>query len=435
MTYSIPKGVYDILPEDLSGKELWKESRRWQALKTLLRSSAETYGFEEISTPVFETTALFQRTIGENTDIVSKEMYIFEDKAGRSMTLRPEGTACVMRSFIENHYQQRAYAHKLFYIGPMFRYERRQAGRYRQFYQFGAEAIGQAAPEQDAEMIDFLYTLCARIGVKNLQIRLNSIGDADCRRLFKQALVDYLAPFKKELSEESQKRLETNPLRVLDSKNPKDREITEGAPSILSFLQSEAREHFEAVKNYLETLKIPFVIDRRLVRGLDYYNRTVFEIVCEDGASRDSLGGGGRYDHLLECLGGPNLPAVGWAVGLERILQALLAQNHRFSKKRGPFLFLIPLGEESTAYAFSLLKKLRLNDISCEMDYSGKKLKQILQYAHRRDAIFVSVIGDLELKERTLKIKEMASGKEISVPANEAEKHFLSLKQCYDHLP
>ena len=274
MTITIPPGVFDILPHD--PKEKWRCSYLWQYVEEAIRQAARQYGFQEIRTPIFERTELFQRGVGATSDIVSKEMYTFEDKGERSMSLRPEGTAPVMRTFIENQLYNTSSVHKFFYICPMFRYERAQAGRYRQHHQFGVEAIGNAAPEQDAEVIDLVYTLYSRLGLKNLQVGLNSIGDVESRIAYRTALQDYLRAFYSELSADSKLRFESNPLRILDSKDPGDKKIAEKAPSILEFLNEESRSHFESVKQLLNSLKIPFEINTKLVRGLDYYNKTIF---------------------------------------------------------------------------------------------------------------------------------------------------------------
>lgn len=339
-------------------------------------------------------------------------MYTFEDKGGRSLSLRPEGTAAVMRSFIENQMQQSSYCQKLFYKGPMFRYERQQAGRYRQFYQFGAEIVGLPSAQYDVEIIDFLYTLFQRLGLKDLNIYINSIGNKDCRIRYRNSLVDYLKPFKNELSEDSQKRLEKNPLRILDSKNKSDQKILEKAPSILEDLEASSKEHFEEVQKWLKILKIPYIVNTNLVRGLDYYNRTVFEVVSGDLGAQDTIAAGGRYDYLLQDLKGPDLPAVGFAAGLERILQTMQAQKCSFPEKPIPLILLIPLGEVSHQVCFKLLKEMRQHSISCEMDYSLKKLKSIMKYADKKQIPYVSIIGEEELNKETITLKHMESGKE-----------------------
>ena len=274
---AIPPGVFDILP---NSEEQWQNSHLWNYLESTIKEIAYLYGFQEVRTPIFERAELFQRGVGDTSDIVSKEMYLFEDKGKRMMSLRPEGTASVMRAFIENQLQNRGQIHKLFYIGPMFRYDRPQAGRYRQHHQFGIEAIGLDSPEQEAEVIDLLYSLYQRLGLQNLKVCINSIGNDETRSNFRTALIEYLRPMYQDLSEESKIRLDKNPLRILDSKDPKDQQIVAKAPSILEFLDTDSKEHFNQLQNWLNRLSIPFEINHNLVRGLDYYNKTVFEVVA-----------------------------------------------------------------------------------------------------------------------------------------------------------
>ncbi len=415
MSVSIPKGVFDILPNEEKPENQWKESHRYHYLLQQLYDLSLVYGFEEISTPIFEKTELFARGIGEETDIVNKEMYTFQDKGKRMMTLRPEGTAAVMRSLIEKKLYNTLPCQKLFYTGPMFRYERQQAGRYRQFHQYGAEIVGQSSPQLDVELIDFIYTLFQRLGLKNLNIYINSIGDQECRSHYRKALVNYLLPHKEKLSADSQRRLETNPLRILDSKNQEDREIIKNAPTIYDYLEEDSRQHFEEVKKWLSILNIPYVVDPLLVRGLDYYNRTVFEIVSGDLGAQDTIAAGGRYDYLTQDLGGPKLPAVGFATGLERILRAMHAQQCSVPAKPTPQLLLIPLGEPSMQVCFQLIKQLRLQNIPAEMDACSKKLKSILKYADKRNIPWVSIIGENELKSEKLTLKHMESGREETI--------------------
>jgi len=418
MNTTIAPGVFDILPHyclPQDGKDAWCASHLWIFLEEQIRQVASTYGFQEIRTPVFERTELFQRGVGETSDIVSKEMYTFIDKGNRSMSLRPEGTASAMRAFIDNKMQQSAPVHKIFYISPMFRYERSQAGRYRQHHQFGAEAIGNGTPEQDVEMIDLLHTLYNRLGLKNLKVAINSIGDIESRNAFRTALLEYLYRFRDELSADSKTRLEINPLRILDSKDPKDKEIAAGAPSILDFLNEECKSHFEAVQQQLNLLKIPFEVNTSLVRGLDYYNKTVFEIVAGDLGAQNSIAGGGRYDGLLKTMGGPDLPATGFGTGLERILQTMLKQNVPLPKPPAPRMFLIALGPEAKATCFTLLHQLRVNGISAAMEFSDRKINKIMQYANQIGAENVVVIGENEIKEGLVDVKNMSTGEKKSI--------------------
>lgn len=417
--YSIPKGVFDILPQEKLPEDQWRITSHWHYVEEMMRKTAHDYGYQEIRTPIFEHTDLFKRGVGEGSDIVSKEMYTFEDKAERSLTLRPEGTASVMRAFMEKHLHHLPGLHKFYYIGPMFRYERPQAGRYRQHHQFGAEAVGIADPEQDVETIDFLLELYRRLGLKNLTVQLNSIGDEETRLHYKNALTAYLKPHFEELSTDSKERFSKNILRVLDSKDPQDRKIAQNAPSILDMLTESSKDHFMKVRKLLDKLKIPYLLNPRLVRGLDYYNKTVFEITAGELGAQNSIGGGGRYDGLLTLLGGPNLPAVGFASGIERILQTMVGQNVHFPPPPHPLIFLIGLGERAREYCFELLCTLRHAKIAAEMDLQGKKVGAAFQIADALHSKYALVIGDEELNSKTIKLKEMESRKEISLKLEE----------------
>lgn len=414
MKINVAPGVFDIIP--LDPQEAWRNSHLWRYVEKVIRDTATAFGFEEIRTPLFERTELFQRGVGETSDIVSKEMYTFQDKGDRSMTLRPEGTAPVMRCFIENQLQNQSPIHKLFYIGPMFRYERAQAGRYRQHHQFGAEAIGSAAPEQDVELIDLIYTVCRKLGLRNLSVTLNCIGDTEGRIAYKKALQDYLRHYYDKLSADSKNRFEANPLRILDSKDPADREIVAGAPSILDYLSDESRNHFEAVKTLLGKLEIPYQVNPLLVRGLDYYNKTVFEIVAGELGAQNSIVGGGRYDGLMKTLGGPDLPCIGFGSGIERLIQTMIKQEVPLPSPNRPTLFLIPLGEAAKDACFLLVHDLRSKGIPVQMDFSGRKLNKVMQYADQVKAKFVAVIGDDELKTQKVELKEMETGAKIKAP-------------------
>lgn len=414
MTVNIAPGVFDIIPNDK--KEPWKSSHLWNYVEEVIRKTAQDYGYQEIRTPLFERTELFARGVGATSDIVSKEMYTFIDKGDRSMSLRPEGTAPVMRAFIEHQLHQESSLHKLFYIAPMFRYERTQAGRYRQHHQFGAEAIGNSSPEQDVELIDLLFTLYRRLGLRHLQLNINSIGNLECRTAYRLALQDYLRVFFDKLSPESRARFDANPLRILDSKDPGDRELLQNAPSILDFLTSECKDHFNEVIQLLNQLNIPHTINSQLVRGLDYYNRTVFEITAGELGAQNSIGGGGRYDGLMKDLGGPDLPCIGFGTGLERIIQTLLKQELVIPPAFHPVLFIIPLGVNAKKACFSILHQLRQRNIAAQMDFSGKKLGRLMQAADQMQAKFVAVVGDNELLAQELDLKEMATGKVFKAP-------------------
>lgn len=420
MELKAPPGVFDIIPSD--PKELWKSSYLWAWLEKTMHELARCYSLQEIRTPIFEKTELFCRVVGETSDIVTKEMYSFVDRGNRDLTLRPEGTAPVIRAFIEHRLGEKQGEQRLFYIAPMFRYERSQAGRYRQHHQVGVEIIGSKAPETDAELIDMAYTFYSNLGLKNLSIAINSLGNKESRQKYKEALKAFLETHVEALSKDSQIRLEKNPLRILDSKSPEDQAIIAKAPSILDFLDEESKTHFEQTLSCLKALNIPFHVNPMLVRGLDYYNKTVFEIVSTNLGAQNSIGGGGRYDGLIKELGGPDLSACGFGSGIERILQALIAQNAPLPAPNTPALFLIPLSDEAKKVAFLTQKTLRDAKISVQMDSSGKKLNKAMGIANQSGAKFLAVIGDDELATKTFALKDMQSGLTVKVP-------FADLKQ------
>ncbi len=391
MEYTIAKGTYDILPFEKEEEDKWRESSRWQYIEAVLRETAHAYGFQEMRTPIFEKTELFVRSVGEGTDIVSKEMYTFIDKGDRSLTLRPEGTAPSMRAFVENKLYAQGRVHKYYYLGPMFRYERPQSGRYRQHHQFGAEALGNSAPEQDAELIDLLCEIYRRLGLKNLTVCINSVGDAQTRSQYKKALLDYLTPRATELSSDSQERLAKNVLRILD------------------YLQPACKAHFERVLHLLDTLHIAYQVKPTLVRGLDYYNKTVFEVTAGELGAQNSVGGGGRYDGLTSALGGPDLPAVGFATGLERLLQTMSRQHAPFPAPPHPTFFFIPLGEKALAFCFEHLCRLRHEGIAAEIDLSAKKIGHSLSLAGALGAQYALIIGDDELASERATLKNLST--------------------------
>jgi histidyl-tRNA synthetase len=428
MEYTIPKGVFDILPKEPKSEDAWRASDHWQHVESVMRKCAADYGFKEIRTPAFERTELFVRGVGESSDIVTKEMYTFLDKGERSMTLRPEGTASVMRAFIEKHLDQIPGLHKFFYIGPMFRYERPQSGRYRQHHQFGAEAIGIGKPQQDVELIDLLCELYRRLGLKGLKVMINSVGDEASRAPYREALKKHLEPHFNKLSADSQVRFSKNILRILDSKDEGDQALLATAPSILDFLSDEARYHFEQVKHLLELEKIPYVVNPKLVRGLDYYNKTVFEVVSESLGAQNTVGAGGRFDGLLKSLGGPDLPSVGFATGIERLLQTMVAQQAPFPPPPSPLLFLIPMGEMAADACFALLCRLRHQGFAVEMDLSGKKIQHGLQLANSENGRYCAIIGDRELEAGEIEIKEMATRTAQKIALSKLESFLKDLK-------
>lgn len=427
MKFQIPKGTFDILP--YGADEPWKLSAVWQYAEETLRQTAIEYGYREIRTPVFERTELFDRGVGETSDIVMKEMFTFEDKSGRLISLRPEGTSSVMRAFIENNLAQLGPVHKLFYIAPMFRYERPQSGRYRQHHQFGVEALGVAGPAQDAEVIDLLSEAYRRLGLQNLSVELNSIGDAASRQSYRKTLQSFLHSHLKELSEESQARFEKNPLRILDSKDPKDREILKKAPSILQSLSEPAIEHFNELRRLLDLCRIPYRINDRIVRGLDYYNKTVFEITANVLGAQNALGGGGRYDGLVAAFGGPDLPGVGFGTGIERILQTMIAQNIAFPQEKAPLVYWLPLGDEARRICFQMAVECRHRRIPAEVDLQSKKIQTGLQIAARMNAKICAIIGSDELAKGAAEIKYLESRRQEEVPMDRLIDYFVNLSK------
>lgn len=414
MDLTAPKGTFDILPYGID--ETWRLAHIWHHIEAEIRKLAADYGYSEIRTPIYEQAALFNRGVGETSDIVMKEMFTFSDKGDRQMSLRPEGTAAVMRALLEHRLPALRPVHKFFYIGPMFRYERPQSGRYRQHHQFGIEAIGIAGPEQDAEAIDVLFTLYKRLGLKNVKVHLNTVGDTSSRQTFREALRDFLHPRFSELSADSQIRFEKNPLRILDSKDPKDKEILKGAPSILDSLSSEARDHFEKVQELLSQIGIPYLIDDKLVRGLDYYNKTVFEVISHNLGAQNTLGGGGRFDGLIASLGGPDLPAIGFASGLERVLQALLAEEAFFPPPSAPLLYFIPLGEEAKRECLKLATACRRAHIATDLELHAKKMQTALQNALKIGATYCIIIGSEELAKGQAQLKHLHTREQREIP-------------------
>lgn len=414
MKYKIPPGVFDILPED--EREPWKSSYLWNYVEREIRRVASDFGYSEIRTPAFERTELFHRGVGETSDIVSKEMYTFDDKGGRSMSLRPEGTAPAMRAYIENNLNNKSSVHKIFYIGPMFRYERAQAGRYRQHHQFGVEAIGNPGADQDVEVIDLIHTVYQRLGLKHLKVCINTLGDIESRLIYREELKKYLAQYADELSDDSKNRLEVNPLRILDSKNPRDQEIVSGAPTIDDFLTDTARAHFDKVQELISLIGIPYEVSSNLVRGLDYYTHTVFEIVAGELGAQNSIVGGGRYDGLIKTLGGPDVPACGFGCGIERVIQTMLKQMVALPRPDHPTLFLIPLGDKAREECFKLTHELRQKEIRVSMDFSGRKLNKVMQYANQIRAQYVAVVGDEEISSGEVELKEMDTGERFKAP-------------------
>lgn len=399
-----PRGTTDILPAD---------ARRWSVLERALRDVCDLYGYGEIRTPIFEHTELFARGIGSGTDIVEKEMYTFEDRGERSLTLRPEGTAGAVRAYLERRLDAEAQPVKLYYSGPMFRYERPQAGRTRQFHQLGVECIGSADPAADVEVIAVLVALFRRLGLTEYEIQLNSIGCPDCRPAYVQKLKQALEPVRDSLCKSCQDRFERNTLRLLDCKRESCRELTKDVPLILDSLCGPCEDHFQQVRGYLDEVGIEYKINQRLVRGLDYYTRTVFEFVSPELGAQDALGGGGRYDVLVETLGGPPTPAVGFAAGMERILLAASLEDEAAAAPVDTYV--VTLGDEGRRAGVVLAERLRAEGFRTELDYMGRSLRAQMRQANRVGAQKVLIIGDDEAAAGTVQLRDMQSGEERTV--------------------
>lgn len=405
-----PRGVHDILPGEVE---------RWQFLEGVIRELTRVYGYREIRTPVFEFTELFQRGVGEETDIVAKEMYSFPDRRGRDLSLRPEGTAPVVRAFVENNLHTWPQPVKLYYTGPMFRYDRPQAWRYRQFHQFGVEVFGSADPAVDAEVIALLDEFYQRIGLKNLTLEINSLGCAECREGLLTALRSHFSKGLANLCRDCKDRAERNPLRVLDCKEEKCRELAREAPAPIDFLCSRCDTHFRAVKKELEAYNINYTVNPRLVRGLDYYTGTAFEVTVPGAGVQNAIGGGGRYDNLVERCGGPPTPGVGFAVGLERTLNAVEQQGIEMPRAAGPEVFVVAAGDSAAAKLPGVLRLLRGAGIAVDRDYTGRGLKGQFKQAHRRGAKRVVILGDEELSRGCVAVRDMDTGGQVEIPETE----------------
>ena len=398
------RGTKDILPGDVA---------YWQQIEAVARSTFHHAAYQEIRTPIFEQTELFKRGIGEATDVVGKEMYTFSDRGDRSLTLRPENTAGVVRAFIEHNLHAQGGVQRLWYNGPMFRYERPQAGRQRQFHQIGVEVLGSPSARADAEVIavamDFLETL----GLKQLTLAFNSIGSLDDRKAYREALVQYLTPYKDDLDDDSQDRLTRNPLRILDSKVERTREIVSGAPMLIDTLCAESTQRFEQVQQLLTDLGLTYTVDPKLVRGLDYYTHTVFEIQSDDLGAQATVCAGGRYDGLVQQLGGPDTPAVGWASGIERLL--LLLKQQGDAPPHGVDFYVVSRGDRAEINALTLTQALRRLDFAVELDLSGSAFGKQFKRADRSGAVACFILGDVEAEQGTVQIKWLVSGEQEEI--------------------
>ncbi|QQE81345.1 histidine--tRNA ligase [Alicyclobacillus sp. SO9] len=404
-----PRGTADLLPE---------QSKSWQLLEKIASQVFQTYNYAEVRTPIFEHTELFQRGVGETTDIVEKEMYTFTDRGGRSVTLRPEGTAGVVRAYVENKLYGQPGISKLYYIGPMFRYEKPQKGRLRQLHQYGCEVFGTDSPALDAEVIALNMDILTRAGASDLTVELNSVGCPICRPKHKEAMIAALTPYREELCKDCQDRLERNPLRIFDCKNKSCHMVLEkaGAPTILDSLCDDCAEHFDDVKRHLDVLLVPYKINEMLVRGLDYYTRTAWEVTAQDFGT---VSGGGRYNSLVADVGGPETPGIGFAGGVERAILLLEEQGKRSEDKAGMDVYVALADETAESYATKLVQSLRERGIQSDRDYLKRSLKAQFKAADRARAKFVAVAGEDEVNAGTVTLKNLASGEQETVPVEQ----------------
>ncbi len=418
-----PKGTQDILPVD---------SAKWQYVENVARETFKKYNYGEIRTPMFEHYEVISRSVGDTTDIVTKEMYDFHDKGDRHITLRPEGTAPVVRSYVENKLfaPEVQKPVKVYYIGSMFRYERPQAGRLREFHQLGVECFGSKNPATDVETIAMAYQLFNTLGIKDVTLHLNSLGNTESRLAYRQALIDYLTPMRESLSKDSQRRLDENPLRVLDSKEKEDKVAVENAPSILDYLDEESQAHFDEVRTMLDSLNIPYVIDTNMVRGLDYYNHTIFEFITTVDKSELTICAGGRYDSLVEYFGGPETAGFGFGLGLERLLLVLDKQGIELPVEENLDVYIAVLGSGANGKALELVQAIRYQGFKAERDYLGRKIKAQFKSADTFKAKTVITLGESEVESGQVNVKNNATREEVTVSFEELTNNFAAvLKQ------
>ena len=412
------KGTKDVLPFEV---------HKNQYIEATCLSVAENYGYKEMRTPVFEHTELFQRGVGDTTDVVQKEMYTFDDKGGRSITLRPEGTAGAARSFLENGLNNEALPQKICYFTSCYRYEKPQAGRLREFHQFGVECFGATSPLADAEIISLAKQIFDELGISGLELEINSIGCPKCRAEYQKALKEYFSNYKDELCSTCQERLERNPMRLLDCKSPQDKEIAKNAPEILDYLCDECKTHFESVKSYLGAMNIEYKINPRIVRGLDYYTKTVFEFIANSIGAQGTVCGGGRYDGLIEELGGQSTPSLGFGMGLERLQIVMESQNCSFPEPTVPDLFIVAIGEKAKLKAVEIAEDMRDEGFSVVYDLNDRSIRAQMKYADKLGAKFNVVIGDNEVENDSASLKNMASGESSEVSLTTFVSSFYSV--------
>ena len=415
-----PKGTQDILPAD---------SAKWQYVENVARETFKKYNYGEIRTPMFEHYEVISRSVGDTTDIVTKEMYDFHDKGDRHITLRPEGTAPVVRSYVENKLfaPEVQKPVKVYYIGSMFRYERPQAGRLREFHQLGVECFGSKNPATDVETIAMAYQLFNTLGIKEVTLHLNSLGNTESRLAYRQALIDYLTPMRESLSKDSQRRLDENPLRVLDSKEKEDKVAVENAPSILDYLDEESQAHFDEVRAMLDSLNIPYVIDTNMVRGLDYYNHTIFEFITTIDKSELTICAGGRYDSLVEYFGGPETAGFGFGLGLERLLLVLDKQGIELPVEESLDVYIAVLGSGANGKALELVQAIRYQGFKAERDYLGRKIKAQFKSADTFKAKTVITLGESEVESGEVNVKNNSTREEVTVSFEELTKNFAAV--------
>ena len=418
------KGTEDVLP---------KQSYRWQFIEKIMREESKAYGFKEIRTPVFEHTELFARGVGQTTDVVQKEMYTFTTKGVESVTLRPEGTAGAARAVLEHALDNEGLPIKASYFVSCYRYEKPQAGRLREFHQFGLEVYGTQSPAADAELICAAQSIIDRLGLDKIRLELNSIGCPECRAKYNRALREYFGAYKDRLCETCLSRLEKNPMRLLDCKSPQDRELAENAPRITDYLCDECESHFAEVKKYLDSAGIEYTVNPKIVRGLDYYTKTVFEFVTDCIGAQGTVCGGGRYDGLIEELGGKHMPSLGFAMGLERLLMVMDAQGIEIPNDDACALYIATMGDEARIKAFELLRRVRECGLTAETDVVGRGLRAQMKYADKLGARYSLVIGDNELAENRAKVKNMESGEQTEFDLDESFAEKFSIHQLTDN--